>query len=67
MVEPIKTVDMVRSIREAHYARIKDLSPEEKIRFFREKARTLHAELGEPEEFSQSPAPTPTRRRASKG
>lgn len=46
--EPIKAVDMVRSIREAHYARIKDLSPEEKIRFFREKARALHSELEKP-------------------
>jgi len=45
MGEPIKAVDMVRSIREAHYAEIKDLSPEEKIRFFREKARALHSEL----------------------
>jgi hypothetical protein len=59
MVELIKTVDMVRSIREAHYARIKDLSPEEKIRFFREKARALHAELGEPEEFPQNPTSAP--------
>jgi hypothetical protein len=57
MPEPIKAVDMVRSIREAHYARIKDLSPKEKIRFFREKARVLHAELGTPEEFPQNPTP----------
>ena len=61
MPEPIKAVAMVRSIREAHYAKIKDLSSEEKIRFFREKARALHAELGEPEELSQNPAHTAAR------
>jgi hypothetical protein len=55
MPEPIKAVAMVRSIREAHYARIKDLSPEEKIRFFREKARALHAELGRLDELPQNP------------
>jgi hypothetical protein len=41
MGEPIKAVDMVRSIREAHYERIKDLCPAEKIEFFRKKARAL--------------------------
>jgi hypothetical protein len=51
----IKAVEMVRGIREAHYASLKDLSPEEKIAFFREKARALHAELGRPEE---GPEPT---------
>jgi hypothetical protein len=35
----VKAVKMVRSIREAHHERIKDLSPKEKIVFFREKAR----------------------------
>ncbi len=53
----LNAVDMVRSIREAHYAKIKDLSPEEKIRFFREKARALHSELGKPEELPQNQAP----------
>jgi hypothetical protein len=48
---------MVRSIREAHYDRIKGLSPQEKIAFFREKARRLHAELGKPEERMASSAP----------
>lgn len=45
----IKAVDMVRGIRDAHYEKLKDLSPQEKIAFFREKARALHAELGTPE------------------
>lgn len=58
MGEPIKAVDMVRSIREAHYAKIKDLPPEEKIRFFREKAQALHSELEKP---PQSQEPTATR------
>jgi hypothetical protein len=48
---------MVRGIRDAHYARVKDLSPEEQIAFFREKARALHAALGRPEEW-----PAPARR-----
>lgn len=52
MDEPeIKTVEMVRSIRDAHYEKLKDLSPQEKIAFFREKAGALHAELGSPEHF----------------
>lgn len=46
----INAVEMVRRIREAHYATIKDLSPDEKIRFFREKARALHTDLGSPED-----------------
>jgi hypothetical protein len=41
----IKTVELVRSIREAHYEKIKDLSSQEKIAFFREKARALRARL----------------------
>jgi hypothetical protein len=61
MREPeIKAVEMVRSIREAHYAKLKGLSPKEKIMFFREKARALHAELGRPEELPQNPALRPT-------
>jgi hypothetical protein len=42
---------MVRSIREAHYEQVKGLSPQEKIAFFREKARRLHSELGKPAEL----------------
>jgi hypothetical protein len=55
----IKAVEMVRSIRDAHYERLKDLSPQEKIAFFREKARALHAELGRPEDLLNNPAPAP--------
>ncbi|HEX9671629.1 MAG TPA: hypothetical protein VGC93_19325 [Thermoanaerobaculia bacterium] len=55
----IRAVELVRSIREAHYASLKDLSPKEKIAFFREKARALHAELGRPGEQPDAPAPAP--------
>jgi hypothetical protein len=50
-------MEMVRSIRDAHHETLKDLSPEEKIAFFREKARTLHAELGRPEALLSDIAP----------
>lgn len=56
MPEEIKAVDMVRRIREAHYASTKDRSPEEKIAFFRKKAHALHSELGRPEELSHAPS-----------
>ena len=52
MPEPeIKAVEMVRRIREEHYEHLKDLSSEEKIAFFRQKARALHAELGRHDEL----------------
>ncbi|MDP9121495.1 MAG: hypothetical protein M3O15_09035 [Acidobacteriota bacterium] len=47
----IKTIEMVRQIRDAHYERLKDLSPQEKIAFFREKALALHTDLGRPEKL----------------
>jgi hypothetical protein len=54
MPEPeIHAVAMVRRIREEHYARVKDLTPPEKIAFFREKARALHAELGRHDEVTE--------------
>lgn len=56
----IKAVEMVRSIRDAHYERIKDFSPQEKIAFFRDKARRLHAGLGRPEEFLDNSTPAPS-------
>ena len=47
MPEPkIHAVEMVRRIREEHYERLKELTPREKIAFFREQAGALHAELG---------------------
>ena len=57
MREPeIKAVEMVRNIRDEHHARLQDASPQEKIAFFREKARALHAELGVPDEQAAAPA-----------
>jgi len=50
----MNTVEMVRRIRDAHYERLKDASPQEKIAFFQEKARRLHSELGRPEELLNS-------------
>ena len=58
MSEPqMKAVEMVRGIRDAHYERLKNSSPQEKIAFFREKARRLHSELGRPEEILDSSTP----------
>jgi hypothetical protein len=43
----VDAVAMTRRIREAHAEQLKDASPEERIRFYREKARRLHASLAE--------------------
>ena len=43
----IDSVAMTRRIREAHAEQQKDATPEERIRFFRGKARRLHASLAE--------------------
>ncbi|HEU4556458.1 MAG TPA: hypothetical protein VFS20_01370 [Longimicrobium sp.] len=43
----IDAVAMTRRIREAHAEQLKDASPDERIRCFREKARRLHASLVE--------------------
>jgi hypothetical protein len=59
-VHTMDTVKMVRSIRDAHYEEIKDLSTEEKIDFFRRKARALYAELGRSEERLDDSATTST-------
>lgn len=55
----MRAVEMVRSIRDAHYEQLKDLSAQEKIAFFREKARALHTDLGRPEELLDNSAPAP--------
>lgn len=61
MPEPrLKAVEMVRSIRDSHYEVLKDSSPQEKIAFFREKARRLHTELKRPEELLDSPISAPS-------
>jgi hypothetical protein len=55
----IKAVEMVRSIRDAHYEELRERSPQEKIAFFREKARTLYAELGRSEKPLDDSASVP--------
>lgn len=47
----IKAVEMTRRIRDAHYVELENKTPEERIAFYREKARALHSELGTPEKF----------------
>jgi hypothetical protein len=41
----IKAVEMVRTIRDAHYEQLRGKSPEELIAFYRAKARLLQVEL----------------------
>ena len=55
----VRAVDMVRSIRDAHYEKLKGSSPQEKIAFFREKARALHTDLGRPEQLLDNSVPAP--------
>ena len=45
MKTTIKAVEMVRRIRDAHYEQLRDKSPEERIAFYRDKARSLQAEI----------------------
>ena len=42
-------VQMVREIRNAHYEQTKDMTTEERIAFYRKKAKKLHQELDEQE------------------
>jgi len=41
----MKTIEMVRRIRDAHYEQLCGKSPEERIAFYRAKARALQAEI----------------------
>jgi hypothetical protein len=46
-----KTFDAVaftRQVRDAHHEQLQHVTPEERIRFYQEKARQLHEELGLP-------------------
>jgi hypothetical protein len=43
----IDAVAMTRRIRDAHAEQLKDATPDERVRFFREKARRVHAALAE--------------------
>ncbi len=46
--KPFDAVETVRRIRDTHYEALKDATPEQRIQFYREKARRLHEELGLP-------------------
>jgi len=50
----IKAVEMTRRIRDAHRAELEGKTPEERIAFYRQRARLLHAELGLPEELANN-------------
>jgi deoxyadenosine/deoxycytidine kinase len=41
----VKTIEMVRKIRDKHYEETKNLSVEEQIKFIREKAKKLQGAL----------------------
>jgi hypothetical protein len=43
--EHIDAVEMTRRIREKHAAQLQGVTPEERIRFYREKAAWLEAEM----------------------
>lgn len=47
MEKKIDAVAMTRRIRDAHYEQLKDATTAERIRFFREKARRVHAAIDE--------------------
>jgi len=42
----LKAVEMVRDIRDGHHELLKDKSPEERERFYREQAAALNKKLG---------------------
>lgn len=44
--EQVDAVEMVRAIRDRQHEMLKDKSPAERRRFFREQARRLHQRLG---------------------
>ena len=41
----INAIEMVRRIRDAHYEQLRGKSPEERIAFYRAKARLLQAQV----------------------
>lgn len=45
--QTIDAVAMVRAIRDAHYERLKNATPEEEIRFFQEESAKFRAEMAE--------------------
>jgi hypothetical protein len=41
----LKTMEMIRQIRDSHHELLKDKTPEERIAFYREHARRMNARL----------------------
>ena len=58
----IDAVAMTRRIRDAHAEQLKDATPEERIRFFRDKARRVHEALAEQAVAASDPAKPRDRR-----
>lgn len=57
MAQEKKTFDavrMVREIRDQHYEETKDMTPDERIAFYREKAERLHRRLDEESDSASS-------------
>lgn len=46
MMMMINAVEMTRRIRDAHRAELAGKTPDERMAFYREKARALHTSLG---------------------
>ena len=55
----IKAVEMVRHIRDAHYEQLRGKSVEERIAFYRAKARLLQEELAAQREEQTTRQPKP--------
>jgi hypothetical protein len=54
--QTIDAVEMTRRIRDAHHEQLKDATAAERIRFFREKARRVHAAINEQPATPSRPA-----------
>lgn len=48
MKKTFDTVEMTRRIRDAHAEQLKNATPDERIRFYREKAQRFHRSLQRP-------------------
>lgn len=48
----VRAIEIVRKIRDKHYEETKDLSVEEQIKYFREKAKRLQGTLMEKQSLS---------------
>lgn len=58
MKNEIDAVAMTRAIRDAHHDALKDATPEERLRFYREKARRLKDRRIPPAESAAAATPS---------